>query len=135
MLWFCWWDLLCVCVCVCVVCCCACCLVFCSERKNEHFNYAWFLMCESYLFLFICIISLGFLSVSNVKVSVFRRKDIKTNLNFHHIYVYSCLHNETMHDESCITSIIYSKYREKITDGFRNKLSSLGFWRLFYSII
>lgn len=97
------------------------------EEKIEHFNYAWFLMCYLYLFLFIRIISLGFLSVSSVKISVFRRKDIRTNLNFYHIYAYSCLHNETTHDESCITSITYSKYREKITDRFSNKLSSLGF--------
>jgi len=76
-------------------------------------------MCYSYLCVFICITSLGFLNVSDVKVFVFRIKGIKTNLSFTiSEFIRVCIMKETVYDESCITAIIYSKCRGKITDSF-----------------
>lgn len=76
-------------------------------------------MCYSYLFLFICIISLGFLNVSNVKVFALRIKG-KRLISVFTISecIRVCIMKETVHDESRITAIIYSKYRGEITDSF-----------------
>lgn len=89
------------------------------EKRMEPLNYAWFLMCYSYVFLFICIIPLGFLNVSNVEVFALRIKG-KRLISVFTISecIHVCIMNKTVHDESCITAIIYSKYRGEITDSF-----------------
>lgn len=89
------------------------------EKRMEPLNYAWFLMCYSYLFLFVCIISLGFLNVSNVEVFTLRING-KRLISIFTISecIRVCIMNETVHGESRITAIIYSKYRGEITDSF-----------------